>query len=55
MQDGFQALISNRMLLLMPRPVNANVINCIWLYKKKKRVHGSPSRYKAHLVANGCS
>lgn len=37
----------------MHMPTTINIINCLWLSKKKLNVDGLLSRYKAHLVANG--
>ena len=53
MKDEYNALISNKTWVLVPRPTNVNVVNCIWLFKKKFNADGSLSRYKARLVANG--
>lgn len=53
MTEEYTALISNKTWVLVPRPHVANVINCIWLFKKKCNAYGSLSRYKARLVANG--
>ncbi|KAL4557518.1 hypothetical protein LXL04_035699 [Taraxacum kok-saghyz] len=53
MTDEYNALITNRTWVLVPRPPNANIVNCIWLFKKKHNADGSLARYKAHLVANG--
>lgn len=55
MQDELEALISNKTWVLVSRPVNSNVINCVWLFKKKEHDDGSLAHYKAHLVANGQS
>lgn len=51
MIDEFCALISNKTWVLVPRPHTANVINCIWLFKKKTNAYDILSRYKDHLVA----
>ncbi|KAL7592237.1 hypothetical protein Lser_V15G35501 [Lactuca serriola] len=53
MKEEYNALISNGTWVLVPRPPNANIVNCIWLFKKKLNVDGSLARYKARLVANG--
>lgn len=55
MKDEFNALVSNETLELVPHPTNANVINWIYLFKKTYNVDGSLARYKARLIANGCS
>nr|GEU68695.1 ribonuclease H-like domain-containing protein [Tanacetum cinerariifolium] len=38
---------------LIPRPPDANVVHCIWLFHHKYLADGTLSRYKAQLVANG--
>ena len=53
MTDEYNALISNNTWILVPRPPAANIINCIWLFKKKLNADGSLLQYKARLVANG--
>lgn len=55
MKDEYDALMANKTWVLVPRPANANVINCIWLFKKKEHSDGSLARYKARLVANAHS
>ncbi|KAL4584621.1 hypothetical protein LXL04_009226 [Taraxacum kok-saghyz] len=55
MNEEYKALISNGTWELVPRPSDTNVINCIWLFKKKLNADGSLARYKARLVANGRS
>ncbi|GKD26943.1 ribonuclease H-like domain-containing protein [Tanacetum coccineum] len=37
----------------MPRPTNANIVRCMWLFRHKYLADGTLSRYKACLVANG--
>lgn len=55
MMDEFNALISIKTWVLVPKPANANIVNFIWLFKKKEHADGSLVRYKARLVANGRS
>lgn len=55
MKEEYNDLISNRTWTLVPRPPGANIINCIWIFKKKQHANGSLARYKARLVANGRS
>ena len=40
---------------LVPKPKDAKIITCKWVYKLKKKVNGSIDRYKARLVAHGFS
>lgn len=37
----------------MPKPLNANIINCFWLFRHKLKSSGDLERHKARLVANG--
>lgn len=53
MLEEFYVLILNKTWVLVPKPANANVTNCIWLFKNKLNADGSLSRYKARMVANG--
>nr|GEX19592.1 hypothetical protein [Tanacetum cinerariifolium] len=55
MLDEYNALISNRTWVLVPRPSSVNVVRSMWLFKHKFKAVGSLSRYKARLVANGRS
>ncbi|GJX88282.1 ribonuclease H-like domain-containing protein, partial [Tanacetum coccineum] len=36
-----------------PRPAEANIVHCMWLFRHKYLADGTLSRYKARLVANG--
>lgn len=40
---------------LVPRPTDANIVRCMWLYKHKFDADGNPKRHKSRLVANGKS
>ncbi|GKA91067.1 ribonuclease H-like domain-containing protein [Tanacetum coccineum] len=55
MLDEYNALITNKTWVLVPRPANVNVVRSIWLFKHKFNADDSLSRYKARLVANGRS
>ena len=55
MLDEYNALITNETWVLVPRPANVNIVHSMWLFRYKFHVDGSLSRYKAWLVANGCS
>ncbi|GJX50953.1 ribonuclease H-like domain-containing protein [Tanacetum coccineum] len=53
MNDEYNALIKNSTWTLVPRPAEANVVRCMWLFRHKHLADGTLSRYKACLVANG--
>nr|GEZ41658.1 hypothetical protein [Tanacetum cinerariifolium] len=53
MRDEYNALIKNSTWTLVPRPPDANVFRCMWLFGHKFLADGTLSRYKARLVANG--
>lgn len=47
--------MTNHTLTLVPRPTNANIIRCIWLFEHKFWSNGSFKLHKARLVVNGKS
>ncbi|GJW94223.1 ribonuclease H-like domain-containing protein [Tanacetum coccineum] len=53
MCDEYHALIKNKTWTLVPKPTNANIVRCMWLFRHKYHADGTLSRYKARLVANG--
>ncbi|GJV79144.1 ribonuclease H-like domain-containing protein [Tanacetum coccineum] len=53
MYDEYSALINNNTWTLVPRPTDANIVRCMWLFRHKYLADGTLSRYKARLVANG--
>ncbi|GJY33900.1 ribonuclease H-like domain-containing protein [Tanacetum coccineum] len=53
MSDEYNALIKNGTWTLMPRPMDVNVVRCMWLFRHKFLADGTLTRYKAWLVANG--
>ncbi|GKA86984.1 ribonuclease H-like domain-containing protein [Tanacetum coccineum] len=55
MRDEYIALIKNKTWTLVPRPPDTNIVRCMWLFRHKYMADGTLSRYKAHLVANGCT
>ncbi|GJU85830.1 ribonuclease H-like domain-containing protein [Tanacetum coccineum] len=55
MFDEYNALLTNGMWILVPRPANMNVVRFMCLFRQKFHTDGSLSRYKARLVVNGCS
>jgi hypothetical protein len=51
MDHEFDALIKNHTWHLVPPKEGANIIDCKWVYKVKRKYDGSIDRYKARLVA----
>ena len=51
--NEYNALIKNQTWHLVPPQHGANVIDCKWVYKIKRKSDGSIDRYKARLVAKG--
>ena len=55
MNEEIEALHKNGMWDLVPKPKDAEIITCKWVYKLKKKAYGSIHRYKVCLVARGFS
>jgi hypothetical protein len=53
MDAKYNAFIDNKTGHLVPPKRGINVIDCKWVYKVKRKSHGSLDRYKARLVAKG--
>jgi hypothetical protein len=53
MDDEFGALQKNRTWHLVLAKSGANVIDCKWVYKIKRKSDGTMDRYKARLVTKG--
>jgi hypothetical protein len=53
MDNEFSVLMNNKMWHLVPPQWGSNIIDCIWVYKIKRRADGILDRYKARLVAKG--
>jgi hypothetical protein len=53
MDDEFGALQKNRTWHLVLAKLGANVIDCKWVYKIKRKSDGTIDRYKARLVTKG--
>nr|GEY78662.1 ribonuclease H-like domain-containing protein [Tanacetum cinerariifolium] len=53
MRDEYTALIKNNAWTLVPRPPDANVVRCMWLFRCKYMADDTLSCYKALFVANG--
>ena len=55
MHDELDALHHNKTQDLVPRPSNANIVRCRWVFKTKLRSDGSLDCLQAKLVAKGFS
>ncbi|GJU32871.1 ribonuclease H-like domain-containing protein [Tanacetum coccineum] len=55
MYDEYNALVKNSTWMLVPKLPNTNVVRSMWLFRHKYHADGSLSKYKARLVANGCT
>ena len=55
MDAEYAAFIQRETWTLVPRPLDANVVSCKWVYSLKYNPDGSIARYKARLVARGFS
>jgi hypothetical protein len=53
MNNEIDALQRNKMWHLVPRKRGANLIDCKWVYKVKRKADGSINRYKPRLVVKG--
>ncbi|KAI3697752.1 hypothetical protein L6452_30849 [Arctium lappa] len=53
MTEEYRALMDNHTWDLVPRPPDANIIRCIWLFRHKFNENDTLQRYKAWLVVNG--
>ncbi|XP_039065816.1 uncharacterized mitochondrial protein AtMg00820-like [Hibiscus syriacus] len=52
-QQEFDALIANNTWSLVSLPKDRVHVNCKWIFKVKRNVDGTVSRYKARLVVKG--
>ena len=55
MSAEFSALHQTGTWTLVPRPRDANLVSCKWIFKTKQRPDGSIDKHKARLVARGFS
>ena len=55
MDVEYAAFLQRETWTLVPRPTDANVVSCKWVYSLKYNPDGSVARYKARLVARGFS
>nr|GEV46214.1 ribonuclease H-like domain-containing protein [Tanacetum cinerariifolium] len=53
MRDEYTVLLRNKTWSIVPRPSDANIMRCMWLFCHKYLADGKLSRYKTRLVANG--
>lgn len=53
MHVEIQAPRKNDTWELVPKPINVELVTCIWIYKLKKKVDGTVDMYKARLVVRG--
>jgi hypothetical protein len=53
MDDEYGALLKNETWHLVLPKQGANVIDCKWVYKIKRKVDGTIDRYKVRLAAKG--
>jgi hypothetical protein len=53
MDDEYSALLKNETWHLVLPKQGANVIDCKWVYKIKRKVDGTIDRYKVRLAAKG--
>lgn len=55
MQAEYDTLQKNSTWKLIEKPQGKNVIGCKWVFTCKRRADGTVEKYKARLVAQGCS
>ena len=55
MEIEYNSLINNKTWNIVDRPAAKNVIGCRWVFVIKRKPDGSIDKYKARLVAQGCS
>lgn len=55
MQVEYDSLIKNKTWELVDPPKSKNVISCKWVFVVKRKPDGSVEKFKARLVARGCS
>ncbi|GKC38122.1 ribonuclease H-like domain-containing protein [Tanacetum coccineum] len=53
MLDEYIALIKNKTWILVPKPLDTNIVRSMWLFRHKHNAYGSLNHYKARIVANG--
>ena len=53
MDSKVEALVSQGTWTLVPRPTDANIVTCKWVFTVKYHLDGTNARHKAHLAACG--
>jgi histone deacetylase 1/2 len=53
MDTEYGALMKNKTWHMVPPLMAKNVIDCMWIFKVKKKADGTVDRYKSRLVAKG--
>ncbi|POM71957.1 LOW QUALITY PROTEIN: Integrase catalytic core protein [Phytophthora palmivora] len=51
--SGYGSLMENQTWTLVPRPHNRKVLQCQWVFVRKRGATGRVVRFKAHLVVKG--
>ncbi|GMI77156.1 hypothetical protein HRI_001384900 [Hibiscus trionum] len=52
-QEEYDALIRNNTWFVVGLPLDLRAVQCKWIFKIKRHLNGSVSRFKARLVAKG--
>lgn len=55
MEEELEAMRKNNTWSLVDLPPDRSAINCKWVFSLKRNEHGHVTRYRARLVAKGCS
>ena len=55
MDDEIESLKKNNTWDVVPKPPDANIVSCKWVFKTKRNAEGNVERHKARLVARGFS
>ncbi|XP_066969103.1 uncharacterized protein [Macrobrachium rosenbergii] len=55
MNEEIQSYIENNVWDLVDKPVGKKVVKCKWVFKIKRNCDGDVAKFKARLVAVGCS
>ena len=55
METEMRSLLSNKVWELVEPPPNQKIVGSKWVFKRKIDANGIVERYKARLVAQGCT